>query len=119
MDLFAGVLPFVHVAEEKSFRKAAARLGVTTAAVSKAVRRLEEDVGARLLERTSRQVALTPEGAEFLERAREAVAQVRAARETVAQAQRAPSGRSPCRCPTSWRRWCCPAWRGSSRATHS
>ncbi|MBZ4417313.1 LysR family transcriptional regulator [Myxococcus sp. RHSTA-1-4] len=92
MDLFTGVLPFLHVAEERSFRKAAARLGVTTAAVSKAVRRLEEDLGARLLERTSRQVALTPEGHEFLERAREAVAQVRAARETVAQAQRAPKG---------------------------
>jgi DNA-binding transcriptional LysR family regulator len=92
MDLFAGVLPFVHVAEERSFRKAAARLGVTTAAVSKAVRKLEEDVGARLLERTSRQVALTPEGAEFLERAREAVAQMRAARETVARDQRAPRG---------------------------
>ncbi|WP_426731322.1 LysR family transcriptional regulator [Myxococcus faecalis] len=92
MDLFAGVLPFVHVAEERSFRKAAARLGVTTAAVSKAVRKLEDDVGARLLERTSRQVALTAEGAAFLERAREAVAQLRAARETVAQAQRAPRG---------------------------
>ncbi|QSQ26025.1 LysR family transcriptional regulator [Pyxidicoccus parkwayensis] len=92
MDLFAGVVPFVHVAEEASFRKAAARLGVTTAAVSKAVRKLEEDVGVRLLERTSRQVALTPEGIEFLERAREAVAQVRAARETVARAQRAPRG---------------------------
>jgi DNA-binding transcriptional LysR family regulator len=92
MDLFAGVLPFLHVAEELSFRKAAARLGITTAAVSKAVKRLEEDLGARLLERTSRQVALTPEGLEFLERAREAVAQVRAARETVAQAQRAPKG---------------------------
>ncbi|MCY1023330.1 LysR family transcriptional regulator [Pyxidicoccus sp. MSG2] len=92
MDLFAGILPFLHVAEERSFRKAAERLGVTTAAVSKAVRKLEEDVGARLLERTSRQVALTPEGAEFLERAREAVAQVRAARETVARAQQAPRG---------------------------
>ncbi len=92
MDLFAGILPFLHVAEERSFRKAAERLGVTTAAVSKAVRKLEDDVGARLLERTSRQVALTPEGTAFLERAREAVAQVRAARETVAQAQRAPKG---------------------------
>ncbi|NVJ24913.1 MULTISPECIES: LysR family transcriptional regulator [Myxococcus] len=92
MDLFAGVLPFVHVAEERSFRKAAERLGVTTAAVSKAVRKLEEDVGARLLERTSRQVALTSEGVAFLERAREAVAQMKAARETVSQAQRAPKG---------------------------
>ncbi|XXF75392.1 LysR family transcriptional regulator [Myxococcaceae bacterium GXIMD 01537] len=92
MELFAGILPFVHVAEERSFRKAAERLGLTTAAVSKAVQRLEADVGVRLLERTSRQVALTAEGAAFLERAREAVAQVRAAREGAAQAQRAPRG---------------------------
>ncbi|MFP2900650.1 LysR family transcriptional regulator, partial [Corallococcus sp. 4LFB] len=62
MDLFTGVLPFLHVAEERSFRKAAERLGVTVAAVSKAVRKLEEELGARLLERTSRQVALTSEG---------------------------------------------------------
>lgn len=92
MDLFAGILPFVHVAEERSFRKAAERLGVSTAAVSKAVQRLEADLGVRLLERTSRQVALTPEGDSFLERAREAVAQVRSAREVAAQAQRAPRG---------------------------
>ncbi|WP_309893445.1 LysR family transcriptional regulator [Archangium sp.] len=92
MDLFAGILPFVHVAQERSFRRAAERLGVSTAAVSKAVQKLEADLGVRLLERTSRQVALTPEGESFLERAREAVAQVRAAREVAAQAQSAPKG---------------------------
>ncbi|MBJ6765964.1 LysR family transcriptional regulator [Myxococcaceae bacterium JPH2] len=92
MDLFTGVLPFLHVAEELSFRKAAERLGVTTAAVSKAVLRLEEDLGVRLLERTSRQVVLTTEGLAFLERAREAVAQVRAGRDAVAKAQHAPRG---------------------------
>ena len=92
MDLFAGILPFVHVAQERSFRRAAERLGVSTAAVSKAVQKLETDLGVRLLERTSRQVALTSEGEAFLERAREAVAQVHAARELVAHAQRAPRG---------------------------
>lgn len=92
MDLFTGVLPFVHVAEERSFRRAAERLGLTTAAVSKAVLRLEADLGVKLLERTSRQVALTAEGESFLERAREAVAQLRAARELAAQAQHGPRG---------------------------
>ena len=92
MDLFAGILPFVHVAQERSFRRAAERLGVSTAAVSKAVGKLEAELGVRLLERTSRQVALTPEGESFLERAREAVAQVHAARELVAHSQRAPRG---------------------------
>jgi DNA-binding transcriptional LysR family regulator len=91
-DLFRGVLPFVHVAEERSFTRAAARLGVTPAAISKALRALEEDVGAQLVERTSRRVGLTPAGEAFFERCREAVEHVRAGRELVARAQREPKG---------------------------
>jgi LysR family transcriptional regulator, regulator for bpeEF and oprC len=92
VDLFAGVLPFMHTAEEQSFTRAATRLGITAAAVSKAVARLEEELGARLLTRTSRRVALTPEGEVFLARCREAVAQLTAGRETVASAAKAPKG---------------------------
>lgn len=91
-DLFRGVLPFVHVAELSSFRQAARRLGVTPAAVSKAVAALEDDLGVRLLERTSRRVALTPEGRLFLERCRDAVAQLAAGRELVTRAQAVPKG---------------------------
>lgn len=93
MDPFSGVVPFVHVAEEKSFRRAAARLGVTTAAVSKAVGKLEAELGVALLERTSRSVALTDEGAAFLERCRDALDAVRAGRELVAQARGTVAGR--------------------------
>jgi LysR family transcriptional regulator for bpeEF and oprC len=92
MDLFAGVLPFVYTAEERSFRRAAARLGVSAAAVSKAVAKLEADLGVVLLYRTSRHVSLTDEGALFLARCREAVVQLQAGRELVAEAQRAPHG---------------------------
>ncbi|NVJ07282.1 LysR family transcriptional regulator [Myxococcus sp. AM001] len=92
MDLFTGVVPFLHVAEARSFRRAAEQLGITVAAVSKAVRRLEDSLGVRLLERTSRQVSLTPEGAAFLGHARESVAQMRAAHEELARAHRAPRG---------------------------
>jgi DNA-binding transcriptional LysR family regulator len=91
-DLFAGVLPFVHTAEARSFRRAAERLGVTPAAVSKAVLALEARLGTKLLARTSRAVALTPEGAAFLARAREAVTSLQSARETVADARRQPRG---------------------------
>lgn len=91
-DPFAGILPFVHVADERSFRRAAERLGVTTAAVSKAIAKLEGELGVTLLVRTSRHVALTPEGEAFLERCRHAVEEVRAGRELVAQAQRVPQG---------------------------
>lgn len=91
-DLFSGVLPFVHAAELRSFRRAAERLGVTPAAVSKAVLGLEERLGTKLLARTSRSVALTPEGATFLARSREAVAALHAARDSVAEARRQPRG---------------------------
>ncbi len=91
-DPFAGILPFVHVAEARSFRRAAEQLGVTAAAVSKAIAKLEGELGVGLLVRTSRHVALTAEGEAFLERCRHAVDEVRAGRELVAQAQRAPQG---------------------------
>ena len=91
-DLFAGVLPFFYTAEERSFRRAAERLGVTPAAVSKAVLRLEERLGVKLLARTSRTVAPTPEGAAFQERCREAIASLEAGREAVSEARRQPRG---------------------------
>lgn len=92
MDLFAGVIPFVHVAEERSFRKASEQLGLTTAAVSKSVAKLEAELGVTLLARSTRSVSLTAEGAAFLERAREAVLQMRAARDSVARATSVPEG---------------------------
>jgi LysR family transcriptional regulator for bpeEF and oprC len=91
-DLFAGVLPFVRTAEERSFGRAAASLGVTTAAISKAVRRLEEDLGVKLLDRSSRVVSLTREGELFLERCRPAVADVLGAREAMHGTRRDPQG---------------------------
>src|SRR5512139_2490109 len=91
-DLFAGVLPFVRAAEERSFSRAAASLGVTTAAVSKAVRKLEEDLGVKLLDRSSRVVTLTREGEIFLERSRRAVIDVQSAREAMQGTRREPQG---------------------------
>jgi LysR family transcriptional regulator, regulator for bpeEF and oprC len=93
VELFSGVLPFVRVAEELSFRRAAERLGVSTAAVSKAVGKLEADLGVRLLQRTSRRVTLTREGTLFLERCRGAVAAVTGARELMSASRRQPQGR--------------------------
>src|SRR5689334_7132828 len=91
-DLFAGIVPFVRVAEERSFGRAAADLGVTTAAVSKAVKKLEEDLGVKLLERSSRVVTLTPEGESFLERCRPAVLSVQGARDAMLGTRREPCG---------------------------
>jgi len=73
MPQLVGVPAFVHVAEQLSFRGAARILGVTPTAVSKAVSRLEERLGTQLLFRTSRHVALTPEGEIYLRHCRQAL----------------------------------------------
>lgn len=91
-DLFAGVLPFVRTAEERSFGRAAASLGITTAAVSKAVRKLEDNLGVKLFERSSRVVTPTRDGELFLERCREAVLHVVSAREAMQASRREPQG---------------------------
>src|SRR5258706_326226 len=61
---------FMQVAEMGSFIKAAHALDLPRATVSAAVQQLEEQVGARLLHRTTRQVSLTADGAQLLERVR-------------------------------------------------
>lgn len=92
LELFRGVVPFVAVAEELSFRRAATRLGVSTAAVSKAVQTLEEKLGVQLLVRSARAVALTREGEAFFERSRAAVVALRGARDALEPTRRAPEG---------------------------
>src|SRR6266478_1070804 len=64
-----GVETFLNVARHRSFRRAAAALGVTPSAVSQSVRALEARVGAALLARTTRSVGLTEAGQRFFERA--------------------------------------------------
>ncbi|MEZ4335438.1 MAG: LysR family transcriptional regulator [Sandaracinaceae bacterium] len=92
LGLFRGVVPFVAVAEERSFRRAAQRLEVSPAAVSKAVQALEAELGQTLLTRTTRAVRLTREGELFLERCQQAVACVRGGREVLRSRDAEPSG---------------------------
>ncbi|HEX7322885.1 MAG TPA: LysR substrate-binding domain-containing protein [Mycobacterium sp.] len=64
---------FVVVAEELHFSKAAARVYLAQQALSRQIRDLEDELGVKLLERTTRRVALTPAGEAFLEGARAAL----------------------------------------------
>lgn len=90
--LFRNVVPFVAVAEARSFRGAAAALGVSPAAVSKAVQALEGDLGAALFVRGPRAVTLTREGELFFAQCRQAVAALQGARQAVTAARKAPEG---------------------------
>ena len=79
-ELFSGVVPFVTTAQTRSFKQAAALLGLTPSAVSKAISRLERELGIPLFRRSSRNVHLTEEGELFLNSCREAVTGMRAAK---------------------------------------
>ena len=83
---------FLSVARRRSFRRAAAALGVTPSAVSQSVRTLEARVGAALLTRTTRSVGLTEAGQRFLERAGPAVDELVAASEAARDLGRRPTG---------------------------
>lgn len=82
---------FVAVAEELHFGRAARRLHISQPALSQQIQRLETDLGAPLLRRTSREVALTAAGTVFLERCRVLLGDVA---DAIASTQRVADGRS-------------------------
>ncbi|WP_368517982.1 LysR family transcriptional regulator, partial [Rhizobium sp.] len=63
-----GISVFLAVAEARSFRVAAEKLGVTRPAVSQAIRRLEDRLGVALVQRTTRSVSLTEAGERLYQR---------------------------------------------------
>src|ERR1700723_2692083 len=87
-----GVEVFLSVADHRSFRKAAAELGVTPSAISQAVRALEARVGAALFIRTTRSVGLSEAGERFISRAKPAFEELVAASEVAHDLGRRPSG---------------------------
>jgi DNA-binding transcriptional LysR family regulator len=93
MDATNDLRVFVRVMDRGSFSSAASDLGITPSAVSKLVSRLEDRLGARLLERSTRRLALTPEGETFLSRARRIVADIDEAEAEVARVRGAPRGK--------------------------
>lgn len=84
---------FLAVAEERSFTRAAKRLGVSPSAVSHAIRGLEEQIGVRLLARTTRSVATTDAGEQLVARLRPALGDIRGALDQIAGLRDQPTGR--------------------------
>src|SRR5690242_14636298 len=89
----ADLTAFVAIADNLSFRAAAVRLGLTPSALSHTMRQLEERVGVRLLQRTTRSVSLTDAGHRLLERLRPAIEQVTGALGDLNQERKRPFGR--------------------------
>src|SRR6266404_2906259 len=87
-----GVEAFLSVARHRSFRRAAAELGVTPSAISQAIRALEARVGAVLFIRTTRSVGLTKAGERFLSRARPAFEELVAASAVARDLGKRPAG---------------------------
>jgi DNA-binding transcriptional LysR family regulator len=87
-----GVEAFLSVAHHRSFRRAAAELGVTPSAISQAIRALEARVGAALFIRTTRSVGLTEAGERFLARARPAFEELVAASGAARELGQRPTG---------------------------
>lgn len=84
---------FSRVAELGSFTRAADELGLSRAMVSTHVRRLEQRFGLKLLNRTTRKVAVTPAGADYLGHCRRVFAELAAAEETLRRGKEQPTGR--------------------------
>lgn len=92
MDASEGFEDFVAVVENGSVAAAARRLGIPRPTLSKRLTRLEENLGVRLVHRSTRRLVLTEAGQKLFLRARRIVAEARAAREEVARLDDTPRG---------------------------
>lgn len=105
-DRLRGVAEFVDVVDSGSFAAAGARLGVTRSAVAKIVARLEQRLGVRLLQRTTRHLSLTDEGHAYYEQCRRLLAELGAAEAALDTGRREPAGRLRISAPVLFGRHC-------------
>lgn len=92
METLANLESFVRSAEAQSFSAAARRLGLTPAAVSRNVARLEANLGVRLFQRSTRKLSLTEAGERFLEGIAGGLDSIHSAIASIGQASDQPSG---------------------------
>lgn len=93
MDRLNGILAFVRTAESHSFALAAKVLDVTPSGIGKRISRLENDLGVRLLNRTTRRVSLTDDGSVFFEHCRRILEDLDQAHSQISNRSTEPRGR--------------------------
>jgi DNA-binding transcriptional LysR family regulator len=93
MDRIDAMQAFVAVADSQGFAPAARKLGLSPSGVTRLIAALEERLGARLLQRTTRSVTLTDVGTRYLERVRRILADVEEAESSAEGERTRPSGR--------------------------
>ncbi|SFG32989.1 LysR family transcriptional regulator [Neptunomonas qingdaonensis] len=92
MDVFSAMGVFVRVVDLKSFSMAAAEMGISSSSVSKQVSQLEQHIGAKLLQRTTRRLFVTDVGAAYYEKCQTILEEVEEADNLVSQLQGKPRG---------------------------
>lgn len=105
MDQLLAMRVFNRVAERGSFAQAADELDISRAAASEHVAALEKHLGARLLNRTTRRVSLTAEGADFLRRSRRILDELADAEETLRGSRLKPQGQLRVDVPVAFGRY--------------
>ncbi|QKC88939.1 LysR family transcriptional regulator [Mesorhizobium sp. NZP2234] len=93
MDRLSGLLAFARTAELGSFIAAGRALGISASAVGKSVARLEQELGVRLLQRSTRRIGLTEEGRLFNERVRRILDDIDDAEAMLSRTREMPHGR--------------------------
>ena len=102
MDHISRVGIFLEVVKHESFAGAARALGLTGPAISKQVQSLENQLGVKLLSRTTRQVALTEEGAIYYDKARKALEDLNEAEQQIQELKACPTGKLKVNAPMSF-----------------
>lgn len=104
MNGFGAIPAFVAVVKGGGFSPAARALGVSKSAVSKRINQLEQDLGVRLLYRTTRKLSLTEAGERYFEHAEQALLAASQAEDAVAELQGEPQGKLKISSPMSFGR---------------
>ncbi|MFT5275769.1 MAG: DNA-binding transcriptional LysR family regulator [Saprospiraceae bacterium] len=102
MDHISRVGVFLQVVKYESFAGAARALGITGPAISKQVQSLEGQLGVKLLNRTTRHVSLTEEGAIYFDRARKALEDLEEAQQQIQELKACPTGKLKVNAPMSF-----------------